>query len=256
MENKIYLGDCLDIMQDIPDKSIDMILCDLPFGITGCKWDIIIPFHKLWNQYERIIKDRGVIVLNGSQPFTSKLIMSNLEMFKYELIWEKSRASNFVHSNYQPLKSHENIIIFSKGGAAQGSKFPMIYNKQMTTGVPYNKGVGHKENLHLSGKMPNRKNIILKNESGDRTPKSVIYFSCDSDKDRGLHPTQKPVPLLEYLIKTYSNENDLILDNCMGSGSTIIGCLNTNRRYIGIEREKKYFDISQERITAHTKLSQ
>ena len=213
--------------------------------------DTVIPLKDLWQQYERIITDDGAIVLTASQPFTSNLLMSNPKLFKYELIWEKSRASNFVHANYQPLKAHENILVFSKSGAAQGTKKPMVYNKQMTKGKPYNKGFGHKDNLHLTGGLKGKDSIELVNETGDRTPRSVIYFSCDADKDRGLHPTQKPTPLFEYLIKTYSHENDVVLDSCMGSGTTALACEKTGRYFIGIEKDEKYFEIAVSRVSAY-----
>lgn len=249
----LWQGDCLELMKNIEDQSVDMILCDLPYGTTACKWDTVIPFDKLWEQYKRVINPIGAIVLFGSQPFTSLLIQSNFKMFKYELIWEKSRGSNFVHCHYQPLKTHENIVLFSFGGSAQGSKNPMAYFPQMKQGKPYDKGKGHKNYDHLNGGNTQRKNRKLSNKTGHRFPRSVIYASSDSDgSDRGLHPTQKPVDLLEYLIKTYTQENEIVLDNCMGSGSTGVACLNTNRQFIGIELDQTYFGIAKKRIKDHT----
>jgi len=246
---ELMQGDCLEKMKDIPDKSIDMILCDLPYGTTACKWDTVIPFEPLWAEYRRVIKKNGAIVLFGSQPFTSALVMSNPKWFKYQWVWEKSKASNFVHAKYQPLKAHEDICVFSSSGAAQGSKFPMMYLPQKTAGKPYNKGVGHKENLHLSGGLTKKDTQELVNVSGDRSPRSVIYFATSESEGRaGLHPTQKPVALMEYLIKTYTLEGETVLDNCMGSGSTGVACKNLNRNFIGIELDPEYFKIAEKRI--------
>lgn len=243
---ELHHGDCLEIMPLIPDKSVDMILCDLPYGTTACKWDIIIPFEKLWKQYERIIKDNGAIVLTASQPFTSALVMSNPKIFKYEWIWEKSKASNFVHVNYQPLKSHENILIFSKYPAAQNSaKKNMVYLPIKTIGEPYNKGKVKVTEGVLTG---GRSNIVeVKSLNGERHPRSVIYFRT-AESEGSLHPTQKPVELFEYLIKTYTNEGETVLDNCMGSGTTGVACKMTGRKFIGIEKELKYFHIASNRI--------
>jgi site-specific DNA-methyltransferase (adenine-specific) len=231
-------------MKDIPDGSVDMILCDLPYGTTACAWDSVIPFEPLWEQYKRVIKPNAAIVLTASQPFTTALISSNYKMFKYEWIWEKTKASNFVHSNYQPLKAHENICVFSFGGSAQGSKMPMTYNKQYEDGEPYNRGftIGGKKILNggLCG-------VEITNESGKRTPRSVLKISNPSGKGH-LHPTAKPIALMEYLIKTYTNEGETVLDNTMGSGTTGVACVNTNRNFIGIEMDDKYFDIAKNRI--------
>lgn len=237
MDNQILHGDCLELMKDIPNGSIDMILCDLPYGTTACKWDVIIPFEKLWEQYERIIKQNGAIVLTASQPFTSALVMSNQKMFKYELIWDKNKGTQPQLANIQPMKSHENILVFGK--------CKVIYNPQKQIGTPYmrvNKGSSEKDN-HIKGLNP-----IIQNNDGFRFPKSIMLFPRDFSAQSRLHPTQKPVALFEYLIKTYSNEGDLVLDNCAGSGTTAIACLNTNRNYICIEKDKQYFDIGGERI--------
>ena len=222
--------DCLEGMKKIDDKSIDMILCDLPYGTTACKWDTVIPFEPLWEQYERVIKDNGAIVLTASQPFTTALINSNIKYFRYSWIWEKEQGVNFLMAKKQPLKVHEDICIFSKKQT--------IYNPQMTQGKPYISGKG--DSGEVTGKV---KKIQAKN-SGTRYPKSVVQFK----RETGLHPTQKPVALFEYLIKTYTNENELILDNCMGSGTTAIACINTNRNYIGFEKDKQYYDIANQRI--------
>jgi len=226
-------GDCLELMKDIPDKSIDMILCDLPYGTTACKWDVIIPFKPLWEQYNRIIKDDGAIVLFGSEPFSSQLRMSNLSMFRYDWIWEKEQGANFMLCKYQPYKVHEIILVFSKKRC--------LYNPQMAKGKPYISGKG------TSGDITGNVVKVQKKNTGTRYPRSVQRFNTDKSKG-SFHPTQKPVALLEYLIKTYTNEKDLVLDNCMGSGSTGVACVNTNRKFIGMELDGHYFEIAKERI--------
>ena len=233
--NKIYNMDCLDGMKLIPDKSVDMILCDLPYGTTKCKWDIIIPFVPLWDEYERIIKDNGAIVLTASQPFTTELIMSNRKLFRYEIIWEKTLFTNFASVKKQPAKKHENIVIFYK-------KQP-TYNPQMQVGEPYKDKVRSRSMGVTGNAVPNKKAI---NNNGTRYPSSVIKFS--NGNNGNIHPTQKPVALFEYLIKTYTNEGDTVLDNCMGSGTTAIACINTNRNYIGFELSEEYCKIAEERI--------
>lgn len=228
----LYNGDCLEIMKEIPDKSIDMILCDLPYGTTKNKWDSILPLDLLWIQYERIIKDNGCIALFAQTPFDKVLGVSNLNLLKYEWIWQKESGTGFLNSKKMPLKIHENILIFYKN--------PPIYNPQMRKGFkPYSQ-----KNGRASTNYGYRGNVITVS-NGERYPIDVIVFDRDKNK---LHPTQKPVALLEYLIKTYTNEGQTVLDNCMGSGSTGVACVNTNRNFIGIELEKKYFDISKERI--------
>ena len=230
-------GDCLELMKDIPDKSIDMILCDLPYGTTACKWDVVIPFEKLWTQYNRIIKDNGAIVLFGSEPFSSKLRMSNLKMYRYDWVWKKTIASNFALSKKQPQKKHENIIVFFK-------KQP-TYNPQTEKGTPYiDKRCNGTRNV-VVGTENIFKRKPIKNE-GFRYPSTIQEFS--NGNNNNVHPTQKPVELLEYLIKTYTNENETVLDNCMGSGSAGVACINTNRNFIGIELDEKYFNIAKERI--------
>jgi site-specific DNA-methyltransferase (adenine-specific) len=229
-KKEILLGDCLELMKDIPSGSIDMILADLPYGTTACKWDSIIDLNLLWKQYKRIIKDNGVIVLTASQPFTTKLINSNIDLFRYCWVWEKEQGVNFLMAKKQPLKVHEDICIFSK----QQTK----YNPQMTKGKPYISGKG--DSGEVTGKV---KKIQTQNE-GTRYPRSIIQFK----RETGLHPTQKPVALFEYLIKTYTNEGDLVLDNCAGSGTTAIACLKTNRQFIVMEKEQKYYDIILKRV--------
>jgi len=228
-------GDCLELMKDIPDKSIDMILCDLPYGTTACKWDNVIPFDPLWEQYNRIIKPNGAICLFGSEPFSSTLRMSNIKHFRYDWIWEKTIASNFSLSRKQPNKKHENVMVFYK-------KQP-TYNPQMECGKPY-KDKARKRTVSVHGGKETTKKPI--ENIGTRYPSSVQKFS--NGNNGNVHPTQKPVPLLEYLIRTYTNEGETVLDNCMGSGSTGVACVNLKRNFIGIELEEEYFKIAEERI--------
>ena len=232
-EIELIQGDCLEKMKDIPDKSIDMILCDLPYGTTACKWDTIIPFEPLWEQYKRIIKDNGAIVLTASQPFTSALVMSNIKMFKYCWYWDKVRGSNFATVNIRPFNSCEEIAVFY-------NKQP-IYNPQKEVGKPYTQKQGYVGEAKQTGL--NKKEVITVN-NGDRFPLSILRFS----KESRLHPTQKPVALFEYLIRTYTNEGDLVLDNCAGSGTTGVACKNLNRNFIGIELDPEYFKIAEKRI--------
>jgi site-specific DNA-methyltransferase (adenine-specific) len=235
MINQIIQGDCLIEMPKIPDKSVDMILCDLPYGTTACKWDTIIPLEPLWEQYKRIIKDNGAIVLTASQPFTSALVMSNIKMFKYELIWDKVQGKQPFLAKIQPMKSHENILLFSKG--------KMTYNPQMWKGKAYtDKRAGQLDNTtHWVG----HKRMDYENKS-DRYPITVI--KANNPNRAGQHPTQKPVALFEYLIKTYTNEGDLVLDNCAGSGTTGVACKNLKRNFILIEIEPEYIDIIKKRL--------
>ena len=235
--NKIHHGDCLELMKDIPDESVDMILCDLPYGTTACKWDTIIPFEPLWEQYERVIKDNGAIVLTGAQPFTSNLIMSNPKLFKYALIWDKKKSSSALHAKIQPLRVHEDILVFGKKKTT--------YNPQMRKGKPrVDKKAIIKNGEAFGGKEIERK---YENKEGLYYPKSILEISNANQKGK-VHPTQKPVDLFEYLIKTYTNEGETVLDNCIGSGTTAIAALNTNRFFIGIEKEKEYVDIANKRI--------
>ena len=232
--NKCYLGDCLELMKDIPDKSIDMILCDLPYGTTACKWDTIIPFEPLWEQYKRIIKDNGAIVLTASQPFTSSLVMSNAKMFKYNFVWIKPQGVDPFLAKIRPLNNIEDVLVFCNG--------KLNYYPQMTEGKPYNRVRDKTPRL----KETNNK-IMTQTETmntGDRLPTRTLFFK----QERSLHPTQKPVPLFEYLIKTYTNEGDLVLDNCIGSGTTAVACINTGRNFIGIEKDEEYFNIAQKRV--------
>jgi site-specific DNA-methyltransferase (adenine-specific) len=252
-EIKLYQGDCLEIMKDIADKSVDMILCDLPYGTTACKWDNVIPFEPLWEQYNRIIKDNGAIVLFGSEPFSSLLIASNINNFREEIVWLKNKSGSGLQSKQKHIKIHEKVLIFSK-------KAKYIFNPQkwlvaekefLTQRKTFNEVyVGN----NIYSKMYKKQKI----DSGERNPLSIVSckvpFNTSHTKKYSneievrLHPTQKPVALLEYLIKTYTNEGKTVLDNCMGSGSTGVACVNTNRNFIGIELDEKYFNIAKERI--------
>jgi site-specific DNA-methyltransferase (adenine-specific) len=233
---QLYQGDCLEVMKQIPDKSVDMILCDLPYQKTQNHWDKVIPFDELWNEYKRIIKDNGAIVLFGQSNFTAELICSNLKMYRYSLIWEKTKAGGFLNANRMPLQAHEDIVVFYK-------KLP-IYNPQMMDGKPYVKKAVTNGDGGNYGKFERVGKVNV--NSGTRYPRSVIRFA--NDNHNSLHPTQKPVELLEYLIKTYTNEGDTVLDNCMGSGSTGVAAKNLNRDFIGIELDENYFEIAKSRI--------
>jgi site-specific DNA-methyltransferase (adenine-specific) len=244
--NKIYNQDCLVGMRDISDKSVDMILCDLPYGTTLCKWDNIIPFALLWEQYLRVIKDNGAIVLTAQQPFATDLINSCRKYFRYEIIWEKTQKLGFLNANKMPLRGHENILVFYK-------RLP-TYNPQKYTAKD-KKSVGRVRSNDGSRAQhySNYKSYSYK-DSGKRHPHSVIRISNwngalfgRKDKEH-IHPTQKPVELFSWLIKTYSNVGDLVLDNCMGSGTTAIACIENDRKFIGFETEKSYFELSVDRI--------
>jgi len=247
----LYLGDCIEIMESLPEDSIDMVFCDLPYGTTQNPWDVLIPFDDLWSNYNRIVKENGAIVLTSQQPFTSQLIISNLKDFRYEWIWEKNKATGHLNAKRMPMKAHENICIFYK-------KLP-VYNPQKTTGhKPINK-VNPKYNIpepevkrnynHVAQTFGNTGTVT------DRYPRSVQQFPViNNDDPDKWHPTQKSVPMIEYFIKTYSNEGDVILDNCMGSGSTGVACKNLHRKFIGIETNKEYFEKASEWINASNPL--
>lgn len=235
---KLLQGDCLDLMKEIPDKSIDMVLCDLPYGTTRNKWDIVIPFDPLWEHYNRIIKDNGAIVLFGSGLFSAELMESNKKMWRYNLIWEKTQPTGFLNANRMPLRNHEDILVFYK-------QLP-TYNPQ--------KAQGHKRKVSTAKHKSHCKKTenygehnLSSYDSTERYPCSVIRYAKDIQTS-ALHPTQKPVALLGYLIKTYTNEGETVLDNCMGSGSTGVACVNTGREFIGIELDENYFRIAEKRI--------
>ena len=237
--NQIICGDCLEVMKDMPDKSVDMILCDLPYGTTACKWDTIIPFEPLWEQYKRLIKDNGAIVLTASQPFTSALVMSNPKMFRYGYVWTKSKPSGFQNAKIMPMKKHEDILVFYH-------KQP-VYNQQnlVKLETPIKSGRERARNseqhcLGVAGKLEHK-------TTHTGWQDSILHFANPSGKGH-LHPTQKPVALFEYLIKTYTNEGEIVLDNCIGSGTTAIAAHNTGRKFIGIEKEPKYVEIARKRL--------
>ena len=309
---ELIKGDCLEVMQTIPDKSVDLILCDLPYGTTGCPWDIIIPFDKLWMMYNKVLKPNATVLLFGSEPFASMVRLSNLEMYRYDWVWEKNNCGNFQLVNHQPMKVHETISVFydipkhyafsdiivenmkrlnlsyndvtklflSKNGKTTGWLWNKINGSQLPTREQWSKlcelfgiqdeydklcvrdipkynldlidvnltrsNVGKAGNLgHLGSE--NKRETYIQTKSG--YPKSILKFN----RETGLHPTQKPVALLEFLIKTHSNPGDVVLDNCMGSGSTGIACINTDRNFIGIEMDDKYFDVARQRIENHQK---
>lgn len=244
--DKIIEGDCLEVMQEIPDRSVDMILCDLPYGTTQNKWDSLIPLEKLWSLYERIIKDGGVIALTSQGPFTARLILSNEKLFKYKIVWQKSKPTNFLNAKKQPLRAHEDICIFYKSQPT--------YHPQMQNGSPYNKGIRKNQ---LTGSYGDFKPVEVKSD-GERYPTDVIYFKTAESEGPIYHPTQKPVELAKYLIKTYTNIGDVVLDNTCGSGSFLVAAALLNRRYIGIEINRdtllhkkyaiNYIEICEKRI--------
>ena len=241
--NKLYNDDCFNVFPSIPKKSIDLVLVDLPYGQTDCEWDVEIDLKLMWETLKRICKDNCQYVFFTTTKFGYKLIHSNQSWFKYDLVWEKCHTVGFLNANRMPLRSHEMIYIFNQSKQAK-IKFDRTYNPQKTPGKPYK--AKQKENRALNyGKM---KENVLDNTTGDRHPKSIINFHQSDEK---LHPTQKPSDLCEWLIKTYSNENDVVLDFCMGSGSSIIGCIKSNRKYIGIEKDKSIFEVAQKRINDH-----
>ena len=238
----LYQGDCLEVMKIIPSKSIDMILCDLPYEVTRNKWDIIIPFEPLWEQYNRVIKDNGAIVLFGQGMFTAKLMLSQEKIWRYNLIWEKDRPSGFLNAKRMPLRNHEDILVFYK-------KTP-TYNPQFWNGNPlHGMGTKYKEGKLANnnyGKFKSYKNPSAKREGDTKKyPRSILKFKRPHPP---IFPTQKPVDLCEWLIKTYTNEGEIVLDNCMGSGSTGVACLNVGRKFIGIELDEKIFDIANKRL--------
>ena len=239
-EIQLYLGDCLEVMKDIPEQSVDMILCDLPYGVTAIGWDCKIPLYLLWNQYDRIIKDNGNIVLFSSGLFTVDLINSNRNKYRYKLIWNKNVPTGMVSAKYRPMKYYEEICIFGNSNA--------IYNPQMKSRVGK-----HKECYNYDHYCGDSNHIKLdkKKKRYDPNfvqPSDVLNFDVVPNRKGKLHPTQKPVSLCEYLIKTYTNPGDLVMDNCMGSGTTGVACINTDRKFIGIEKADKYFEIAQKRI--------
>lgn len=243
----LWQGDCLDLMAQIPDGSVDMILCDLPYDTTACKWDTAIPFDALWAHYKRVIKTNGAIVLFGSQPFTSALVMSNPKMFKYTWVWEKNKGSNFATVKFQPMKEHEDICIFGDGRVTYNeTRIERSESGKNMVRNPVRSGGHRKNDISVTGNFDSgHSNDHLDVET--RCARSIIKFNTEV----GKHPTQKPVALCEYLIRTYTNEGETVLDNCMGSGTTGVACLTTGRNFIGIEQDQKYFEIARGRIEWH-----
>ena len=230
----LRLGDCLDILPTLSGNSVDMVMVDLPYGTTACKWDSIISLDFLWEQYNRICKDDAAMVFTAAQPFTTTLASSNIDNFRYEWIWEKPQGTNPMNAKVMPLKSHENILVFYRSKPT--------YNPQMWYSTPYS---GFSSDVSKIGEVyGSQKSKHRDNPEGSRYPKTILKYK----QEKGLHPTQKPVGLMEYLIKTYTNEGDNVLDNTMGSGTTGVACINCNRNFTGIESDKKYFDIAKERI--------
>lgn len=239
IDDGFYCMDCFDGMEKIEDKSIDMILCDLPYGTTQCSWDVVIPFEPLWDEYKRIIRDNGAIVLFGMEPFSSYLRISNIKMFKYDWIWDKVKGTGFLNAKKQPMRNHEIISVFYKNQCK--------YHPQMTHGHKLKKSYRSKElQTSVYGEMKN--DYVY--ESTDRYPRSIQVFSTDT-QNSSIHSTQKPVSLCEYLIKTYTDVGDLVLDNCAGSCSTGIACHNTGRRFIGFEKDKDIFNKANKRLIEH-----
>lgn len=237
----LYQGDCLQVMPDLEARSFDAIICDLPYGTTACKWDSVIPFEPLWEQYKRLIKPNGAIVLFGSQPFTTDLIMSNRAWFRYEDIWEKSKPIGFLHANCRPLRSHENILVFCSGQVKTFN--PQKYNADPETIDRRKTFTILSDSSDIYGKLKPKSRL---KDDGTRYPKSIIKFA--SHHSEGGHPTQKPIALLEYLIRTYTNEGDTILDNTAGSGTALVAARNTNRRAVGIEMDEGYCRVAAGRL--------
>lgn len=243
MKIDLRKGDCLELMKDIPDGGVDLILCDLPYGTTACKWDSIIPFEPLWEQYKRIAKKNAAIVLTASQPFTTALIASNYKDFRYCLIWDKvNKYTGALNANRMPMRRHEEITVFYRS-------LP-VYNKQFRAGKAYRGTAGGHGEFTEFGK-DGKKRVI--GSDGLHNPCSVLPIKGDVKRGHGLHPTQKPVALMEYLIRTYTNEGDTVLDNCMGSGTAGVACVNTGRNFIGMEMDAGYFEIAKNRIEAACK---
>lgn len=240
MDFELYKGDCLDVMKDIPDGSVDLILTDPPYGTTACKWDSIIPLEPMWAQLKRIIKPNGAIVMTAAQPFTSILVCSNLDMHKYSLVWRKSKIGHFAQAPYRFMTEHEDIAVFSFGGTSKNALNRMVYNPQgLEDCHRVCKGKAHSDHRPSAAVQPD----YLQTKTG--YPKSILEFGSDTAKD---HPTQKPVALMEYLIKTYTNEGETVLDFTMGSGSTGVACGNLGRRFIGIELDRGYYHVARKRI--------
>ena len=248
--NQVYLGDCLEVMKAFPADSVDMILCDLPYGVLDCRWDKTLPFDLLWEQYNRLIKKKGAIVLFGTEPFSSKMRLSNLGAYKYDWVWKKSAPSNIAQANRQPMRYHELISVFCKG--------PTLYNKQMIPRVSRRIAQGQKSGLSAKNHGSEHTSLGVKEfsyskyDADFKNPSSVLEFHAirAGNKEFCKHATQKPIKLCEYLIRTYTNEGDVVLDNCCGSGSTLVAAKRTGRKWVGIEKEQQYYELTLQRIAA------
>lgn len=242
MSVTLHLGDCLEVMGEIPDGSIDLVLADLPYQVTACRWDVMIPFEPLWAHYKRLLKPRGAVVLTASQPFTSMLVMSNPKWFKYCLVWEKEVGTNFLNSHHQPLKVHEDVVVFSPVASSYSPRGTMTYNPQMVPGRPQSGGARRPKGEYRFHSPPEA--MRLRKDAETCHPRSVMFFA----REMGRHGAQKPVDMMEYLVLTYSNAGDTVLDNAMGSGTTGEACLKTGRNFIGIEKEPGCFADADRRI--------
>jgi site-specific DNA-methyltransferase (adenine-specific) len=229
---------CLNALPKLEDNSVDLVLVDLPYGTTQCKWDQIIPLEALWKEYNRVAKQNAAMIFTASQPFTSVLISSNIKNFKYCWVWEKSKATGYLNAKKMPMRAHEDVCVFYRK--------PPVYNPQMWQGSPYNKGQAHRP-TDVYGKQVS---VLVKNDTGLRYPRTVQYFKTAESEGKALHPTQKPVALMQYLIETYSNEGEVVLDNTMGSGTTGVAALLAKRKFIGMESDKEYFNLAKKRIEA------
>lgn len=236
---ELLLGDCLERMWEIPEGSVDMVLTDPPYGTTACKWDAVVPFEPMWTAVRRVLRPNGAAVFTASQPFTSALVMSNIEWFKYEWVWEKSRVGGFWDCKFRPLKAHENVVVFSTGGCANGSIHPMVYNPQDLA-----PGKGSWTVKPVSGNSRTGSQKKGRREASGY-PRTVLRFGSET---KPVHPTQKPVTLMEYLIRTYTKGGETVLDFTMGSGTTGVACINTGRNFIGIEKDPEYFKVAEDRI--------
>jgi len=243
---ELHLGDCLEIMKQILDGSVDAIICDLPYGTTACKWDSVIPFEPLWEQYKRIVKEKGAVVLFATQPFTSALVMSNVDMFRYSWVWDKDYGTDFQLAKLRPMRCHEDIAVFSHSKTANGASSNMNYYPQKTPLKKPVKNGGAPTTKLLHDNSMKQLDLIYT----EKSPMTVIKMSpvFNTKNNPRFHPTQKPITLMEYLVKTYTNEGDTVLDNCMGSGTTGVACKNLNRNFIGIEKDEAYFEIARKRI--------
>ena len=251
--NKIHQGDCLELMKHIPDKSVDMILCDLPYGTTVCDWDNTLPLDELWGQYKRIVRKEGSIILFSSGMFTAHLISSNIEMYKYKFVWAKNNTTNFVHAKNRPLTAHEDILVFSQAPMGHLSLLGdkrMKYNPQDLIEINKDIKAGKGRFGNVAGKRPSHKDIFKRTHTN--YPTDILWQFAEPSTNKKIHTSQKPVALSKYLIKTYTNEGDIVLDNCIGSGTTAVACKQTNRNFIGMELSQEYVDLANKRLQQTT----